>query len=93
MKESVHSLNWQMWCFADIYQTTILVVTKKTRICENNQEANYAHPLRDVTCMGTPVTRWELHMTIGYCVSFLMLLCTSKIKHDPCTLKVNIIDM
>jgi len=79
--------------FANTSRITIQGVTKKTRICENNQEANYAHPLRDVTCMCTPVTRWELHMTIGYCVSFLMLLHTSKIKHDPCTLKVNIIDM
>lgn len=54
-----------MGCFADTYQTTIPVVTKKTRICGKNQEANYTHPLHDVACMHTPVTRWKLYMTIG----------------------------
>jgi len=45
------------------------------------QEANYTHPLHDVASMQTPVTRWELYMTTGYCVSFLILLRTTKIKH------------
>ena len=56
-----------------------------TRIFGKNQEANYTHPLHNAACMRTPVTRWELHMTIGYRVSFLILLRTSKIKHDPLT--------
>jgi len=50
------------------------------------KKANYTHPLRNAACMRASVTRWELDMTIGYCVSFLILLRTSKIKHDPYTM-------
>jgi len=63
-----------MGYFVNISQTTIQVVTKKTRIFGKKQEANCAHPLRNATCMCTPVTRWELYMTIGYRVSFLDII-------------------
>jgi len=35
--------------------------TKILRPFEENQEANYTHPLHNAACMRTPVTRWELY--------------------------------
>jgi hypothetical protein len=33
----------------------------KHKDSQENQEANYAHPLRNVACMRTSVTRWKLY--------------------------------
>ena len=35
--------------------------TRTNKTSQENQEANYAYPLRNAVCMRTSVTRWKLY--------------------------------